>query len=213
MKQLLTIDLTCLSKTCFPWIIHVSPQIMWEVRQLIIKHLHIWRSWKFSTMKIIQSITVIHSRAGMRKFGPWGVLWSLFKVLPVKIWSWNLAHRSRTLNEAFGIFFGSGSFLVASEWGFKETLWSLGSERLGRDGKLKFCRELPWSNSGPRNFIQLNRSIGCTLISIFLGQVQKSQSFLIRLLTMFHKFQENFKRKLKWSNWVFIEFYIIWHLR
>jgi hypothetical protein len=142
-----------------------------------------------------------------------GLVASLFKVLPVEIWSWNLAHRFRTLNEALGIFLGSGSFLVASVWGSKGTLWPLSSERLGRDGKLKFCRQLPWFNLGPRNFIQLHRSIGCTLISIFLGQVQKSQSFLIRLLTIFHKFQENFKRKLKWSNWVFIEFYRIWHLR
>jgi hypothetical protein len=46
-------------------------------------------------------------------------------------------------NEALGFFSGSGSFLVASEWGFKETLWSLGSGLLERDGKLKFCRELP----------------------------------------------------------------------
>jgi hypothetical protein len=45
--------------------------------------------------------------------------------------------------EALGIFLGSGSFLVASELGFKETLWSLGSERVERDGKLKFCRQLP----------------------------------------------------------------------
>jgi hypothetical protein len=38
---------------------------------------------------------------------------------------------------------GPGTFLVASEFGFKETLWSLGSDRLERDGKLKFGRELP----------------------------------------------------------------------
>jgi hypothetical protein len=75
-------------------------------------------------------------------------------------------------------FFGSESFLVALEWGFKETLWSLGSGQLERDGKLKF-----W--------------IGWTLISIFLGLVQKSQTFLNRLLTIFHKSQENFKRKIK----------------
>jgi hypothetical protein len=65
----------------------------------------------------------------------------LFKVLPVEIY--NFAHRLRMSNEALGIFLGSGSFLVASEWGFKETLWSLGSERLERDGKLKFCMQLP----------------------------------------------------------------------
>jgi hypothetical protein len=38
----------------------------------------------------------------------------------------------------------------------------------------------------------LGRLIGWTLISIFLGLVQKSQIFLNR-----HKFQENFKRKIK----------------
>jgi hypothetical protein len=54
-----------------------------------------------------------------------------------------LAHKLSRSKEALEIFLGSGSFLVASEFGFKETLWSLGSERLERDGKLKFDRELP----------------------------------------------------------------------
>jgi hypothetical protein len=126
-----------------------------------------------------------------------GLVVPLFKALPVEIWPWNLAHRLRMSNEALGIFLGSGSFLVASEWGFKETLWSLGSGLPERDGKLKFCKQLSWFNTGPRNFIQLNRSIGWTLILIFLGLVQKSQTFLNRLLTIFHKFQENFKRKIE----------------
>ncbi len=151
----------------------------------------------------------------MRKFGPWGVLWSLClgyfqSRYDSETWYTGLWVQMRPSK----FFFGSGSFLVASELGFKETLWSLGSERLGKEGKLKFCRELPWFNSGPRNFIQHDWSIGWTLNSIFLRQVQKSQIFLIRLLTMFHKFQKkNLKGKLKWSNWVFIEFYRIWHLR
>jgi hypothetical protein len=50
-----------------------------------------------------------------------------------------LAHRFRRSNAALEIFFGSGSFLVASVWGFKETLWSLGFERLERGGKLNFA--------------------------------------------------------------------------
>jgi hypothetical protein len=37
----------------------------------------------------------------------------------VEIWPWNLAPWLRMSNEALGIFLGSGSFLVASEWGFK----------------------------------------------------------------------------------------------
>jgi hypothetical protein len=104
-------------------------------------------------------------------------------------------------------FFGSGSFLVASQWGSKETLWSLGSERLERDGKLKFCRELHWSISGPRNFIQHNWSIGWASNLIFLAQVWNLQISLICLLMIFYKFNENFKGKLKWRNWVFIEIY------
>ncbi len=96
----------------------------------------------------------------MLKFGPWGVLWSLcLRYFPSR-YDPEIAQRLRKSKEALGIFFGSGSFLVASECGFKETLWSLGSERLEKDGKLKFCRELPSFISGPRNFIQLNMSIG-----------------------------------------------------
>jgi hypothetical protein len=52
-----------------------------------------------------------------------------------------LAHRLRRSKEALEFFLGSGSFLVASKFGSKETSWSLGSERLKRDGKLKFFRE------------------------------------------------------------------------
>ncbi len=78
-----------------------------------------------------------------------GFLVPLFKVLPVKIWSWNLAHRLRRSKEALGFFLGSGSFLVASEWGFKETLWSLGSERLTWEGKLKNKKSLgSWNFAG-----------------------------------------------------------------
>jgi hypothetical protein len=72
-------------------------------------------------------------------------MWSLGSCglsVPVEIWPWNLAHRLRMSNEALEFFLGSGSFLVALEWGFKKTLWSLGSERLERDGKLKFCKSL-----------------------------------------------------------------------
>jgi hypothetical protein len=48
----------------------------------------------------------------------------------------------RRSKEALEIFLGSGSFLVLSEFGFRETLWSLGSERLERPTQLKFGREL-----------------------------------------------------------------------
>jgi hypothetical protein len=108
-------------------------------------------------------------------------------------------------DSTLGIFFGSGSFLVASQWGSKKTLWSVGSVRLERDGKLKFCRELHWFISGPRNFIQHDWSIGWASNSIFLAQVWNLQISFIRLLMIFYKFNENFKGKLKWSNWVFIE--------
>jgi hypothetical protein len=40
-------------------------------------------------------------------------------------------------------FFQVRIFSVGFKIGSKETLWSLGSERLERDGKLKLCRELP----------------------------------------------------------------------
>ncbi len=129
----------------------------------------------------------------------------LVKVLPVEIWSWNSAHRLRMSNVALGIFFRSGSFLVASQWGSKETLWSVGSEQLERDGKLKFYRELHWFISGPRNFIQHDWSIGWASNLIFLAQVWNLQISLIRLLMIFYNFNENFKGKLKWWNWVFIE--------
>ncbi len=65
--------------------------------------------------------------------------------------------RLRGSKEGLAIFLGSGYFLVASVWSSKETLWPLGFERLRRPTKLKFCRQLPWYNSGPQNFIQLNR--------------------------------------------------------
>ncbi len=104
-----------------------------------------------------------------------GLVVPLVKVLPVEIGSWNLAHRLRRPKEALGKFFGSGSFLVTSQWGSKETLWSLGSERLERDGTLKLCRELPWFISGPRNFIQHDWSIGWASNLIFLAQVWNLQ--------------------------------------
>ncbi len=131
----------------------------------------------------------------------------LVKVLPVEIWSWNSAHTLRRPNEALGIFFGTGSFLVASQGGSKETLWSVGSERLERDGKLKFCRELHWFISGPRNFIQHDWLIGWASNLIFLAKVWNLQISLIRLLKIFYKLNENLKGKLKWWNWVFIELY------
>ncbi len=124
----------------------------------------------------------------MRKFGPWWVLWSLcLRYLPSRydseIWHTDQGRQMRPSDFFFWVRIFSGDF------------------RMG----------LPWFNSGPRNFIQLNRSIGCTLISIFLGKVT---NFLdLPTLTIFHKFQENLKRKLKWSILVFIEFYTTWHLR
>ncbi len=130
----------------------------------------------------------------------------LVKVLPVEILSWNLAHRLRRPNEALGFFLWvrifSGGFTMRLH---KETLWSLGSKRLERDGKMKFCRELHWFISGPRNFIQHGWSIGWASNLIFLAQVWNLQIFLIRLLMIFYKFNENIKGELKWSNWVFIE--------
>jgi hypothetical protein len=80
------------------------------------------------------------------------------------------------LNQEPGIFLGSGSFLVAWKWVSKELSCLLGSERLERLTKLKLCRELSSFISRIRNFIQLIWSIGWTLILIFLGQVQKSQT-------------------------------------
>jgi hypothetical protein len=60
-------------------------------------------------------------------------------------------------SQATGVMIFSGGFRVASVCGPKKTLWSMGSERLKRHKKLKFCRQLPRLNSsGPRNFIQLN---------------------------------------------------------
>jgi hypothetical protein len=50
-----------------------------------------------------------------------------------------LAHRLRRSKEALEIFFGSGSFLVASVCGSKETLWPLGSGQLERPTKLNFA--------------------------------------------------------------------------
>jgi hypothetical protein len=66
----------------------------------------------------------------------------------------------RRANEEPGIFFGSEFFLVASELGSEELSCLLEFERLEKDGKLKFYRELPSFISGTRNFIQHNWSIG-----------------------------------------------------
>jgi hypothetical protein len=86
-----------------------------------------------------------------------------------------LAHWLRRANEEPGIFLGSGSFLVASELGSEELSCLLEFERFEKDGKLKFCRELPSVISGTRNFIQHNWSIGSTFILIFPGEVWESQ--------------------------------------
>jgi hypothetical protein len=67
----------------------------------------------------------------------WGHMASLIMVLPVKIWSRNLAHRLRRSKEALK-FFGVRIFSGGFRMGFKETLWSLGSERQQRLTKLKF---------------------------------------------------------------------------
>ncbi len=150
-------------------------------------------------------------KSGMCKFGPWGVLWSLcLRYFPSRYDPeiWHTGQGRQMMPSEF--FWGQDYFWWLQNWSSKRPCgpWVLSDwEEMGS-----------WNFAGSfldsiRNFIQLNRSIGCTLVSIFLGQVQKSQCFLIRLLTIFHKFQENFKRKLKWSNSVFIEFYRIWHLR
>jgi hypothetical protein len=57
----------------------------------------------------------------MHKYGLWGSRGHSFKELSVKIWSWNLVHRLKALNEAFGIFLGPWSWL---HYGAKET-WVL----------------------------------------------------------------------------------------
>jgi hypothetical protein len=93
--------------------------------------------------------------------------WFIYiRALPVKIWCWNLVLRLRGQQRL-----QQRSFLVASEWGFKETLWTLGSGRVERLKELKFCGDLPWFNSGPRNFSQHDWSIGSTFISIFPNDV------------------------------------------
>jgi hypothetical protein len=121
-----------------------------------------------------------------------GLVVHLLKILPVQIWSWNLTHRLRRSKQALGIFWGQDLFWwlqygapkkpcgpwVLSDWKDLQS-WNLAGSFLDSIQNLEI-------------FIQLNRSIGWTLNSIFLGQVQKLQIFLIRLLTIFHKFQENF---------------------
>jgi hypothetical protein len=69
-------------------------------------------------------------------------------------------------------------------------------EPMVRPINLKFGRELPSFISGRRNFIQLIWSTGGASIAIFPEQVQKLPFFISRILTMFHRFQENFSNKL-----------------
>ncbi len=132
----------------------------------------------FTVFLNLPTVTVYRLKALTQTWNLGGLVQRLVKVLPVEIWSWNSAHTLRRPNEALGIFFGSGSFLMATQGGSKETLWSVGSERLERDGKLKFCRELHWSISGPRNFIQHNWSIGWASNFIFPGTSLEFTNFL-----------------------------------
>ncbi len=111
-----------------------------------------------------------------------GLVTRLFETLSVKIWLWNLTHRLMRSNEALGIFSGLGSFLVTPKWGPKEILWHVCSEKVERVGNMKFCRELCWFNTGPRNFIQLDWSIGWARIFIFPGKVGNLLFSLIRLI-------------------------------
>ncbi len=86
---------------------------------------------------------------------------------------------------------GLRNFLVASKWGSKGITLHLDCERLGRSVKLKFRRKLHTINIGPRNFIHLHLSIGWATISNFPGKIWNFPLLVIRLLTMFHRFQEN----------------------
>ncbi len=102
-----------------------------------------------------------------------------------------MAHRLMRSNEVLVIFSGSGSFLVTPKRGPKEILWHVCSEQVERVGNLKFCRELCWFNR----------------ISIFPGKVGNLLFSLTRLLTIFHRFQENLMKCLNLLNRVIIEFY------
>jgi hypothetical protein len=90
------------------------------------------------------------------------------------------------------IFLGSGSFLVVSVWGSKETLWPLSG------WKEMVCWNFAGSLSRNHKFLWF------------------------AYLRCFINFIKKFKGKLKWSNWVpdqhhspffKINFYRIWHLR
>jgi hypothetical protein len=61
--------------------------------------------------------------------------------------------------------------------------------------KLKLFRELHTINIGPRNFIQLNWSTGWTFISNLPEKVWNFPLSVIRLLTIFFRFQENIQAK------------------
>ncbi len=62
-------------------------------------------------------------------------------------------------------------------------------------------------DTGPRNFIQLDWSIGWARISIFPGKVGNLLFSLTRLLTIFHRFQKNLMKCLNLLNRMIIEFY------
>jgi hypothetical protein len=74
-------------------------------------------------------------------------------------------------------------------------------ERLGRPTNLKFRRELHTINIGPRNFIHIHWA---TILN-FPGKIWNFPLSVIRILTMFHKFQENISSRMKYKNWVFID--------
>jgi hypothetical protein len=104
-------------------------------------------------------------------------------------------------------FFGTKIFIVNSKWDYKGKNLHLDCERLKRSTNLKFCRELHTINIGPRNFIQLNWSTGWAFISNFPGKVWNFPLSVIRLLTIFFRFQENISNNLKYNHRVFIGFY------
>ncbi len=84
-----------------------------------------------------------------------------------------------------------------------------------QDMILKFGTQVKEAKWGPRNFFWVRIFYGGFTMVLqrnlvnpgfwATGKRWEAEISLIRLLTMFHKFSENFKGKLKWSNWVFIE--------
>ncbi len=84
---------------------------------------------------------------------------------------------------------------MASEWGSKGKTLPADCKQLGRHTKLKLRRELYTINIGPRNFIQLNWSSGLAFILNFPEKVCNFPLSVIRLLTIFFRFQENIQAK------------------